>query len=59
MVKDYQPYSLGSMVRKTEAVEPIDKACLGQVSKSAGRNEGKPRDSLVRAKDHLGETLSG
>jgi retron-type reverse transcriptase len=47
MVKDHKPYSLGSMVRETEAMKPADKACLRQVSKPAGCNASEPTDSLV------------
>jgi RNA-directed DNA polymerase len=47
MVKGYEPYSLGSMFRETEDMKPTDKACHGQVSKSAGCNASEPIGSLV------------
>ncbi len=47
MAKDHKPYSLGSMVRETEAMKPADKACIRQVSKPAGCNASEPTDSLV------------
>ncbi|MCL0072925.1 hypothetical protein M1N91_01710, partial [Dehalococcoidia bacterium] len=37
-----------NLVRETEAMKPTDKACFGQVSKSAGCNENEPIGSLVK-----------
>ncbi|MCL0050496.1 hypothetical protein M1N22_01410 [Dehalococcoidia bacterium] len=48
MVRDHEPCSLGGIVRETEAIKPTDKACFGQVSKSAGCNENEPIGSLVK-----------
>lgn len=47
MAKGHKPCSLGSIVRETEAMKPTDKACPGQVSKSAGCNASEPGSSLV------------
>jgi len=48
MARDHEPCSLGGIVRETEAMKPTDKACFGQVSKSAGCNENEPTCSLVK-----------
>ncbi len=57
MVKDYEPYSLGSMIRETEVMKPTDKACKRQVSNPTGCNESEPTVSLVRPK-HNGRAFS-
>jgi group II intron reverse transcriptase/maturase len=59
MVKGHKPYSLGSMVRETEAMKPADKACERRVSKSAGCNESEPTCSLVTVRCGGRAFLSG
>ncbi|MFW0860400.1 MAG: reverse transcriptase domain-containing protein, partial [Dehalococcoidia bacterium] len=57
MVRDHEPCSLGGIVRETEAMKPTDKACIRQVSKSAGCNENEPTCSLVKF-SHGGRALN-
>lgn len=47
MARDHEPYSLGSMVRETEAMKPADKVLQGGMSKPGGCNASEPTDSLV------------
>lgn len=47
MARDHKPYSLGSMVRETEAMKPADKVPHGGMSKPSGCNASEPTDSLV------------
>jgi hypothetical protein len=64
MVRDHELCSLGGIVRETKTMEPTDKACFGQVSKSAGCNDNEPICSLVkfsyggRAFDSSAKTVS-
>ena len=49
MAKDYKPYSLGSMARETETMEPADKVPLSGMSNPTGRNASEPICNLVSA----------
>ena len=57
MAKGHEPYSLGSMVRETEAMKPTDKVPQGGMSNPAGCKSSEPTDSLV-TKNNGGRALS-
>ena len=44
--KSQKPRSLGAFVEETKRMKPTDKAILGMVSESSGRNVSEPRGGL-------------